>query len=69
VIGQAHDGPFGPVASSAIDNLLAIATVSSAITHAVVDAVAAERFAGSQIAREPWVGDRAGPARREGHVR
>jgi hypothetical protein len=42
---------------------------SSAITQAVVDAVAAERFASSQIAREPWVGDRAGPARREGHVR
>jgi hypothetical protein len=38
---------------SAIDNLLAIATVSAAITQALVEAVAADKFAGAQIAGNP----------------
>jgi len=51
-VGQRLVGT-GAIPLSAIDNLLAIATVSPAITQALVDAVAADKFAGAQIAGNP----------------
>jgi ParB/RepB/Spo0J family partition protein len=51
-VGQRLVGS-GEIPLGAIDNLLAVAAVSPAITQALVDAVATERFAGSQIAGNP----------------
>jgi hypothetical protein len=51
-IGQQLVGT-GAISLSALDNLLAIGDVSPTITQALVDAVAADKFAGAQIAGNP----------------